>query len=189
MIAMHCTSTVRALSCALVASSLLLSGDGRGDHGHDEYDVKAAFIYNFAALVKWPTSAFPEPGGPITLAILGSDDFAPHTEEFLAGRKVGRRRIEVARISTLEEITRHHMVFVSASEDDRIPQILEAARGRQVLTIGESEVFARSGGIIGFYREGKKIHFQINRPAAEAAGLQISSRLLRLAKLVSSDGD
>jgi hypothetical protein len=172
-----------------MASSLLLSGDGRGDHGHDEYDVKAAFIYNFAALVKWPASAFPEPDGPITLAILGPDDFAPHTDEFLAGRTVGGRRIEVARISTPKEIARHHMVFVSASADDLIPQILEAARGRQVLTIGESKVFTRSGGIVNFYRENNKIRFEINRPAAEAAGLQISSRLLRLARLVSSDGD
>jgi hypothetical protein len=189
MIAMRCTSTVRALAYALMAASLLLSGDGRSDRGHDEYDVKAAFIYNFAALVKWPPSAFPEPGGPITLAILGADDFAPHSEEFLADRTVDGRRIEVTRISTLEEIKTHHMVFVSASEDDRIPQILEAARGRQVLTIGESRVFTRSGGIISFYREGNKIRFEINRPAAEAAGLKISSRLLRLARLVSSDGD
>ena len=71
MIATRCTSTLRTLACALMASSLLLSSDGRGDGGHDEYDVKAAFIYNFAALVKWPPSTFPEPGGPITLAILG----------------------------------------------------------------------------------------------------------------------
>jgi hypothetical protein len=172
-----------------MASSLLLSGDGRGDQGHDEYDVKAAFIYNFAALVKWSPSAFPEPGGPIVLAILGADGFAPRIEEFFADRKVGRRRVEVTRISTLEEIERHHMLFVSASEDGRISQILEAARGRPMLTIGESEVFTRSGGIINFYREGNKIRFEINRPAAEAAGLQISSRLLRIARLVSSDGD
>ena len=186
---MRCTSTIRALACALMAGALLLSGDVRGDHGHDEYDVKAAFIYNFAALVQWPASAFPEPGGPISLAILGADDFAPHSEEFLVDRTVDGRRIEVTRISTLEEINTHHMIFVSASEDDRILQILKVARERRVLTIGESNVFTRSGGIINFYREGNKIRFEINRLAAEAVGLKISSRLLRLARLVSDDGD
>jgi hypothetical protein len=189
MIAPRCSPTLRALVCALMAALLIAPGDVRGDHGHDEYDVKAAFIYNFAALVKWPPSAFPEPGGPITLAILGPEDFAPHTREFFADRMVDRRRIEVTRISEPEEIGDHHMVFVSASEDDRVAQILEAARGRQVLTIGESEAFIRQGGIINFYREGNKIRFEINRLAAEAAGLQISSRLLRLARLVTSDGD
>ena len=185
---MRLTLTVRVLACALMTLLLVLPRGVRGDHGHDEYAVKAAFIYNFAALVMWPTSAFAEPGAPLSIAILGAADFAPHTEDFLKVRKVGDRPIEVNRIASPEEITGHHMVFVSAAENDRLARILEVARGSQVLTIGESESFARRGGIINFYREGNKIRFEINRPAAEAAGLRISSRLLRLARLVSGEG-
>jgi hypothetical protein len=189
MLATQRSTAASALAGALLTLLLTLPQAVRGDHTHDEYDVKAAFIYNFASLVTWPTSAFAQPGTPLTLAILGEADFAPHTEEFFRGRKVGRRAIEVRRISRIEEVVGNHMVFVSASEDDRVPAILEAARNAQVLTIGESEDFARRGGIINFYRRGNKLHFEINRAAADAAGLRISSRLLRLARLVGDEED
>jgi hypothetical protein len=188
MLATQRSTAASALAGALLALLLTLPQAARGDHAHDEYDVKAAFIYNFASLVTWPPAAFDRPGAPLTLAILGGADFAPETEEFFRGRTAGERAIEVRRISRVEEIPGNHMVFVSASEDDRVPAILEAARGAQVLTIGESADFARRGGIINFYRKGNKIHFEINRAAAEAAGLRISSRLLRLARLVGGEG-
>lgn len=177
------------LGILILACTLLGPGVAGSESTHDEYDVKVAFIYNFAMLTRWPDSSFSDPTAPLTLAILGPRDFAASAEGFFAGRRVGRHPVEVFRISDPSEVSRYHVLFVSAAERNRNQKILEHARGARVLTIGETEGFASRGGSINFYRDGKKIRFEVNREAVRAAGLQLSSRLLRLARLVSSHED
>ncbi len=82
-----------------------------------------------------------------------------------------------------------HIVFITQERGEQGREFITAVAGKSILTIGESEGFARSGGVIGFYNEGSKIRFEINLRAAERARLRISSRLLQLARLVSSEGD
>ena len=81
----------------------------------------------------------------------------------------------------------YHIVFVGEPSRARQSSVVKAARGSRALTVGESDGFAAEGGMINFFLEGKKVRFEINRPAAEAAGLKISSRLLRLAVLVEGE--
>jgi hypothetical protein len=102
----------------------------------------------------------------------------------VAGRKVGPRTIEVKRISHVRQIKTCHMVFVASPEPAPLDDILAAARGASVLLVGDGQDFARRGGAINFYHDEGKVRFAINRRAAEDAGLKISSRMLRLAKLV-----
>ncbi len=180
-------STLRTLGVLIVACSLLGPGVAGSQSAHGEYDVKVAFIYNFATLVRWPEGSFADPGAPLSFAILGTRDFAPNTERFFEGKKIGSHPVEVVRISDPSELAGHHIVFVSAAERNRTAKVLQGARGTRLLTIGETEGFAKRGGIINFYREGNKIRFEINRAAADIAGIHVSSRLLRLAKLVTGD--
>jgi hypothetical protein len=171
---------------ALAGSGALAPEPSAAEKAQGEYSVKAAFLLNFATLVHWPPSSFRSASSPLALAILGPRDFADGIEEFFEGKKVDTRPVEVMRISEPRDLECCHVVFVSASERNSYPEILGVARRARVLSVGETRDFARRGGIIGFYREGARIRFAINRPAAEAAGLRISSRLLSLARLVSS---
>jgi len=171
--------------CGL-AVAVLASAPARGQH--DEYAVKAAFIHNFAMLVEWPETSFESPDSPLRLAIVGSDDFAPSLAAYFREKKVGVHPIRVMRIANEAGVANHHIVFVGGTAPERLRRLVAAARASQALTIGETEEFARGGGMIGFFREGNRIRFAINRPAAEKAGLKISSRLLSLAKLVADDG-
>ncbi len=154
------------------------------DNAFGEYEVKAAFLLNFARLVEWPSAAFDGDQSPLVVGLLGNDPFDGALKAVVDGRRVGTRPIEVRQLSSLEEIRQCHIVFVSDPEPAPLPLILSAAQGRSVLLVGDSEEFAPRGGTISFYSDAGKVRFAINRHAAESAGLKISSRMLRLAKLV-----
>ncbi len=173
------------VACAVVASA----GAGWAAHGHGEYEVKAAFLLNFARLVEWPSSAFRGRDDPIALGVLGRDPFGGSLEKLVKGRSVGRRLIEVKQLSRPEEAARCHIVFVSAAARTPVREILSATGGANVLLVGEKPDFAQRGGAINFISEDHRVRFEINPDAARRAGLGISSRLLRLAKLVSDDRD
>lgn len=151
-----------------------------------EYLVKAAFIYNFARFTDWPEESFSGSDDPLVLVIIGKDPFEKAIES-IADRRVQGRTLRIKRITLPEEIDRCHMLFISTSEKDRLPEILEKIKNRPVLTIGEMEGYAASGGMINFSVIKNKIRFEINIDVAKRSGLQISSKLLRLAKIISHE--
>jgi hypothetical protein len=147
-----------------------------------EYQLKAAFLYHFAQLVTWPAEAFGESGSPMVIAVLGENPFGKQLEESVRGKSVNGHPLTVKEAQTLGEVTNNcHVLFVSSSEKKRLAEILAAVRGKSVLTVGETDHFTETGGMINFTMEGTKIRFQINDSAAKAAGLKISSKLLSLA--------
>ncbi len=154
-----------------------------------EYQVKAIFLYNFAQFVTWPGAAFPERNTPITIGILGYDPFGPYLEEAVRGEVIDGRSLTVKRFKRVEEVSDSHILFVSKSERGRLGQILAAVRGKSILTVGETEAFARQGGIINFITVDNKVRYEINVDAAKRADLDISSKLLRLAKIVGYGTD
>jgi YfiR/HmsC-like len=153
-----------------------------------EYQVKAIFLYNFAQFVTWPVAAFPERHTPITIGILGDDPFGPFLEEAVRGEVIEGRSLTVKHFTRVEEVIDSHILFISKSERGRVGQILAAVRGKSILTVGETEAFARQGGIINFITTDHKVRYEINVDAAKRADLDISSKLLRLAKIVGYGG-
>jgi hypothetical protein len=95
----------------------------------------------------------------------------------------------VKRFRAVEEVINSHILFVSKSEKGRLGQILAAVRGKSILTVGETEAFARQGGIINFITVDNKVRYEINLDAAKRADLDISSKLLRLAKIIGYGGN
>ena len=179
---------LKKLAIAALTIGLILSHDrAAGAAAYGEYEVKAAFLLNFARLVQWPTTAFHDSEEPILLGVLGQDPFDGALQSLVEGRKAGPRTIRVKRITHVRDIATCHIVFASVPEAAPLAEILAAARAASVLLVGDGQDFARKGGSINFYSDEGKVRFAINRRAAEDAGLKISSRMLRLAKLVPED--
>jgi hypothetical protein len=151
-----------------------------------EYAVKAAFLFNFAQFVEWAPETFPEKETPLVIGVLGEDPFKGFLREMLRDNKAGNRPFRVEYYRRVEEIKECHILFISNSESNRLDQILRRLKNRSILTVGESDGFATNGGMIKFVTEGTKIRFRINNEAANAANLTISSKLLRLAEIVTS---
>ena len=150
-----------------------------------EYQLKAVFLFNFAQFVEWPTDAFPEPQTPVVIGVLGDDPFGPYLDETIGGEKANNRRLSVQRYRSIHEIKLCHILFISRSETDRLEQILASLHGAKTLTVGDADGFAGRGGMIRFVTERNKIRLKINLEAAKAAGLTISSKLLRPAEIVT----
>lgn len=148
-----------------------------------EYQVKAAFLYNFAKFVEWPRRADRSLERTLVVGVLGRDPFGDALDA-LKGMEVRGRRVEVKRISRLEDARGCQILFISASERGRMAHILRYLHDLPVLTVADTDGFCRAGGMINLVHVGDKIGFEINAAAAKRAGIIISSRLLRLARTV-----
>jgi hypothetical protein len=148
-----------------------------------EYDVKAAFLYNFTKFVDWPPSAFADERSTFKICVLGQDPFGKTLEELAKGGEAGRN-LTVLRVDEMSRPAGCQILFISRSERARMPQILGQLRDAPVLTVADTDGFLDHGGIINFTLEKSKVRFEINHQAAERAGIKISSKLLRLASHV-----
>ena len=154
-----------------------------------EHQVKAVFLFNFAQFVEWPPQAFPEARTPLVIGILGEDPFGAYLDEVVGGEKVNNRPLTVQRYRRVEEIKTCHVLFISRSEADRLERILANLKDRSILTVADTDGFARRGVMIRFSTEKNKTHLKINLEAAKAANLSISSKLLRPAEIVTPGKD
>ena len=152
-----------------------------------EYDVKAAFLYHLAQFVDWPPEAFPAPENPLVVGVLGADPFGKALDEIVQDEVVKNRKLKVQRYHSMEEIEVCHILFISQSEGGRLDQIFSSLKGRKILTVGDTDGFAQRGGMVRFLTEKNKVRLRINIDAAKAAGLTISSKLLRAADLVGAE--
>ncbi|HWW00727.1 MAG TPA: YfiR family protein [Candidatus Acidoferrum sp.] len=152
-----------------------------------EYQIKAAFLYNFAQFVDWPPQAFPGGQTPLVIGVLGADPFGAFLDETVRGEKVNNRPMVIQRFGRVEEIKACHVLFISRSEAAQLEQILSSLKGRNILTVGDTDGFAQAGGMIGLVTEKNKTRLKINRDAAKAADLTLSSKLLKPAEIVSSE--
>lgn len=152
-----------------------------------EAQIKVAYLYNFAKLIEWLPESFKDANTPITLCVVGAEPFGGILEQSLAGRTANGHKLVSLRLNASDNFKACHILFISSSEKNRLPQILEALNGANVLTVGEMPQFAKSGGMINFFKEEKRVQFEINVEAVERAKLKISSRLLALAKLVKGN--
>src|SRR3989442_989172 len=175
----------------LILPSVGFDAQAQDSSGSSEYLIKAGFIYNFANLVQWPSNAFAQPDSPIVIGILGEDPFGTILDRVLQGKKVNGRSFVVKRLKSPADLKECHILFVSSSEMTRLAEAIHLVKGMPILTIGEIPGFAKRGGIINLVLEDNKVRFEINVEAAKEADLNISSRLLALARIVQespSDG-
>lgn len=177
-----------------------------------EYQVKAAFIYNFIKFVDWPKEAGQESkekagnddtAKPITIGIIGTNPFGEALEA-ITKKRIRNRKVVLKHFPGFaknsvryrkgnetkyeykdeDALKACHVLFVGSSESKYCKEIIDIVKDNCVLTIGETKDFLEDGGIVGFVTEEKKVRFGINLIAAERANLKIRSKLLRLAKRV-----
>ena len=154
-----------------------------------EYLIKAGFIYNFAKLVEWPASAFAQPGHSMVIGVLGNDSFAATLERVVDGKKIESRPLLVKRLKWNKDFKDCgcQILFIASPESSRADEMIQLLKGTSVLTIAETPGFTKRGGIIDFTLEDSKVRFEVNVDAARQVGLNISSRLLSLAKIVQTN--
>jgi hypothetical protein len=151
-----------------------------------EYQVKAAFLFNFAKFVEWPADAFTSADAPLQICVLGQDPFG---NDFggIGNKTVSGHRLEVIHPSGVPQAKACQIIFVASSERQKVREILYNLSGASILTVGDTLGFAKMGGMINFVLEEDRVRFEINVKASERAHLKLSARLLTVAKLIVTD--
>lgn len=149
-----------------------------------EYDLKAAFLFHFAAFVEWPPEALPDRGAPLVIGILGDDPFGTSIDEIVANEVVNGHRLAVRRVHSAAQAESCQILYIASSGTRLQPKALQQLGRGSVLTVGDGREFAVRSGIIGFVLSGKRLRLAVNLAAARAARLTISSKLLRQSEIV-----
>ncbi len=149
-----------------------------------EHQVKAVFLYNFTQFVAWPESAFPAKDAPLIIGILGPDPFGEYLDTVVSGESAAHHPIRVRRFRNPEDVRDCHILFVRVP-DGEIASLPKTLGKKGMLTVGDSRGFSQAGGMVNFIKRQGKIGLQVNLDAVKDAGLDVSSKLLRLAEIVS----
>jgi hypothetical protein len=152
----------------------------------EEAQIKAAFVYNFLKFVDWP-SASRRADESLVVAIIGEGPTADAVAAFLTTKRVGDRPIVIRHLTWDSSLVGIQAAFVSESDAKKLRRVFDGATAAGVLSIGESREFASHGGVIGLLVEERKVRFDIDTEAADAARLHISSKLLALGRIVRTN--
>ncbi len=153
-----------------------------------EYEVKAAYIFNFTKFINWPESSFDNSTSPYVLGIYGNDPFGEIIKKIIGNRQSNDRKWVVKYYNRPEQIKKCHILFITDVRNSEVNQLLETIENKPILSVGdEVDQFCQQGGIINFTPKNSSKRFEINNKKAKKAGLSISSKLLMLSKIITTD--
>jgi hypothetical protein len=148
-----------------------------------EVELKAAFLFHFTQFVSWSGKDFPSPGAPFVIGIFGADPIDAALRPMVRGERVDGHPLEVRYVTRPDEAAGCNMLYVPDGSEEAFRS---ARTGTEpVLTVGESDRFLATGGMIEFFSDHRHVRLRINLEAARASSLQISSKLLRVAQVVT----
>lgn len=171
---------VSRLMAMVVLLSLVESPFLRAQSSPTEYEVKAAYLYNFGKFVEWPNKNTASDSS-FNICVLGQDPFGPTFGATIAGQSIKGKNVLLKRIPKAEDAVSCHILFISSSEEVRLKEILATLDKTSVLTVSDMPHFSRRGGMIEFVMEANRVRFEVNLASAERTGLILSSQLLKVA--------
>jgi hypothetical protein len=169
----------------LVGTVILIVSARAQPQSAGEYQIKAAFLYNFAKFVEWPSGDFADATEPFRICVLGRDPFGQELRDITSEKTVNGHKLQIVPVADVQLARTCHILFIASSERAQLKKVLATLQGSSALTVGDSKGFVELGGMINFVLENERVRFEVNHRAAEQAGLKISSKLLTLAKSVT----
>jgi YfiR/HmsC-like len=149
-----------------------------------EYQVKAAYILNFVNFTEWPADALGPVTDPFRICLAGADPFGGALESTVKGEAVLGHPIAIERVTRAEGALQCQVLFVPAGSAAPTAEWLRPLASLPILVIGESNALFSEGGVVSFAVEQGHVRFDVDRQNAQRHGVQLSSRVLRLARSV-----
>ena len=168
------------LTAVVVLLSVVGSLSLHAQSSPTEYQVKAAYLYNFGKFVEWPQSVTASESS-FNICVLGQDPFNSTFGSIIGNENIKGKNVLLKRIPRAQEAVGCHILFISSSEEPRLKEILAALDKTSVLTVSDMPQFTRRGGMIQFVMDANRVRFEVNLTSAERTGLTVSSQLLKVA--------
>jgi hypothetical protein len=170
------------LAAAAIGCGLVSPAQMQGQHAKPtEYDVKAAYLYNFSRFTEWPATIPQSGADSFDICVLGENPFGTALATVVANETVAGKRVIAKQIPLPEDAMNCRVLFISSSEDKRLKQILASLTTASVLTVSDLPHFTQRGGMVQFVLEDNRVRFEVNSASAARARLTLSSELLKLA--------
>ncbi len=150
-----------------------------------EYQVKAAYLFNFLKFVEWPDDPEANPHGKWVIGFIGDTPIGDELSQLVVGKNVLGRDLQVKKFQAADNPRGCNILFISESEKKHLMPILAEVRGSSVLTVADMDNFIGSGGMIQFVVEDERVRVAIDVGATSRARLKVSSKLLSLARAVT----
>lgn len=147
-----------------------------------EYKLKSVFIFNFTRFVDWPASSFTSETSPFIIGVSGKNPFNNYLEQTVSGEMVGKHPIQIKYIPDINQAGGCHLLFISSNEISKVKEFINSNLQSPTLTVSDMPEFNVIGGMIRFFYDNNKIRFEINTAPVKQANLNISSKLLSVAK-------
>jgi hypothetical protein len=176
----------RRLACVVACVACLFNATGYPRAqvpAAPEYEVKAAYLYNFGKFVEWPASQR-RTAKTFDICVLGMDPFGSALDRVVSGAVMAGKPVQARRLMTAADAPACHIVFIGTTDEREVSAVLGLLDGADVLTVSDSPQFVGRGGMIQFVRQGARVRFEVNLARAQDAGLVLSSELLRVATAV-----
>jgi hypothetical protein len=155
------------------------------DRAPTEYQVKAAYLFNFLKFVEWPEDPSTDPHGKWVIGFVGDTPIADELTHLVEGKNVLGRDLQVKKFQDSDNLHGCNILFISESEKKRLPSIFAELRDASVLTVADMSDFTSLGGMIQFVLEDSRVRVAIDVGATGRAHLKVSSKLLSLARSVT----
>jgi hypothetical protein len=184
-----CSRALRLGSCIVflaIAPCLWPDRTQPAEQSHTEFQIKAAYLFNFLKFVEWPGEAYTDPQGRWVIGVLGESPVGSELILLTEGKTVVGRGLLVKQLHPKDNLRECHILFVSASEEKHLASVLSAVEGSSVLTVADFDKFIQRGGMIQFVTDGDRIRMEIDQGATGRARLKVSSKLLALAQAVTA---
>ena len=163
---------------------LALGLNALGDNSQSKVsELKAAFLFNFAKFVQWPSDESDGNDTTFVIGIIGDNPFEGRLKSIIEGRRIRKQKVKVLEVNDYDSLETCNILFISSSDNNEFNEIIKVIADKPVLTVGEQAGFTKAGGIVNFYLKDNMVRFKINVKAAAKANLNISSKLLKLAEL------
>lgn len=176
--------TLYLLACLLAAPTAVAQARSADtDKALPEYAMKAAYIYNFAQLTDWPADPVGNKDGAFTVCVFGQDELVSALEK-LRGRTVNGKALKVVRIGAVPEIKQCQLLYVGEGEGERGGRLFQSLRGTPILTVTDDPRAARQGAMLQIVPDERRLAFEVDLDATRQSQLQLSSKLLNLARRV-----
>lgn len=151
-----------------------------------EYKVKAGYLFNFAKYVEWPTNSLPATNSPIIIGVMDTTGAMPVIQQVLTNKTVNDRPIIVKTITTPGAAAGCHILFVSRTAKISPAEVRAALGPVAMLIVGETDLFAEQGGMIGFVRDEDTLRVTLNLESVTNTNLKVSAKLASVARLVKT---
>ena len=163
-----------ALSIAVIPNSQAIAELGA------EAAVKTAFLFNFFKFIEWPNIINQDSYQLCTTL----NDHLGDSLLVLENKAINNKRLVIHREIGGAELKNCNIVFIGNSEQTLA--VINELKGLPIVTVSDQLGFTGQGGIIGLVQEGNRLTFEINLELANAEGIHISAKLLKLAKTVNA---